>query len=76
MLVDEHRIVRAGIKHMINSQPDMGVLWEADNGEDAVRLAIEHRPDIVIMDINIPIKNGLVATKQITEEDKKLKSSY
>lgn len=73
LLADDHAIVRSGIKHMINSQPDMEVLFEAENGEEVVYTALEKQPDIVIMDLNMPKKSGLVATKQIHEANNEIK---
>ncbi|MHC0037635.1 response regulator [Pseudoneobacillus sp. C159] len=73
LLADDHTMVRAGIKLLINSQPDMRVLYEADNGEDVVQIALSKEPDIVIMDLNMPKKNGILATKQITEANRDIK---
>lgn len=73
LLADDHCIVRSGIKLLINSQPDMRVICEAEDGEEAVNLAIEKKPDIVIMDLNMPKRNGLIATKQITEVNNDIK---
>lgn len=67
LLADDHAIVRSGIKHMINSQQDMQVIDEAENGEIAVQKALQLEPDVIIMDLNMPKKSGLVATKQIHE---------
>src|SRR5690625_2263466 len=68
LLADDHAIVRAGIKLLIDSQSDMQVVSEASNGEEAVRKTLEKKPDIVIMDLNMPGKNGFIATKQIKEQ--------
>ena len=73
LLADDHAIVRSGIKHMINSQPDMEVIDEAENGEEVVQKAFEKQPDVIIMDLNMPKKSGLVATKQINEANSKSK---
>ncbi|WP_274307938.1 response regulator transcription factor [Solibacillus daqui] len=73
LLADDHAIVRSGIKHMINSQTDMKVIDEAENGEEAVHKALEITPDVIIMDLNMPKKSGLVATKQINEANNKVK---
>ncbi|WP_332651522.1 response regulator transcription factor [Lysinibacillus sp. 54212] len=73
LLADDHAIVRSGIKHMINSQDDMRVIDEAENGEEAVHKALEKKPDVIIMDLNMPKKSGLVATKQINETNNKMK---
>ena len=73
LLADDHAIVRSGIKHMINSQTDMEVIDEAENGEEVVQKAFDKQPDVIIMDLNMPKKSGLVATKQINEADSKSK---
>lgn len=73
LLADDHSIVRSGLKHIIDSQTDMQVVDEAENGEEAVYKALEQQPDVVIMDLNMPKKSGLVATKQITEANSEIK---
>jgi len=73
LIADDHSIVRSGIKLMINKQHDMKVIDEAQNGEEVVYKALEKCPDIVIMDLNMPKKSGLLATKQINEENKLIK---
>lgn len=66
LLADDHAVLRAGLRALINAEPDMRVVAEAGNGEEAVRLAKEHRPDVVVMDISMPVKDGLEATREIT----------
>lgn len=73
LIVDDHAIVRAGIKMMIDSQPDMKVIGEAEDGEDAVQKALDLVPDIIVMDLNLPKKSGMVAIKQIIETSDKIK---
>lgn len=73
LLVDDHPIVRSGIKLLINSQLNMEVKYEAKDGEEAVHKALTFNPDLVIMDINMPKKNGILSTKQIHEVDKNIK---
>lgn len=73
LLADDHSIVRSGIKLLINSQSDMEVLYEAKDGEEAVNIALEKSPDVVILDLNMPKKSGLVAIKQINEANKEVK---
>src|SRR5690625_4820078 len=67
LLADDHGIVRSGIKLLINSQPDMKVLYEASDGEKAVQIALEKNPNVVIMDLSMPKKSGLLAMQQIKE---------
>ncbi|MEK3937597.1 response regulator transcription factor [Sporosarcina sp. FSL W7-1349] len=73
LVADDHAIVRSGIKLMIESQPDMKVVGEAEDGEEAVHKALELVPDIVIMDLKMPKKSGMVAIKQITEANDQIK---
>lgn len=68
MLVDDHAIVRSGLTMLINSNEDMRVIAAADNGKDAVRIAREVRPDVVVMDLNMPGENGMVSTARIKSE--------
>ena len=64
-LADDHLVVREGLKALINAQPDMDVIGEADNGQAAVRRALDCQPDVVIMDISMPQLNGVEATAQL-----------
>jgi DNA-binding NarL/FixJ family response regulator len=65
LIVDDHEIVRRGLKALLESRTGWVVCGEAATGREAVALAAEHRPDIVIMDIKMPELNGLEATRQI-----------
>jgi DNA-binding NarL/FixJ family response regulator len=65
LIVDDHEIVRRGLKALLESRTGWVVCGEAATGREAVALAAEHRPDIVIMDIKMPELNGLEATLQI-----------
>lgn len=65
LIADDHLIVRMGLSLLISRQKDMTLVGEAENGEAAVRLAAETRPDVIIMDIQMPILNGTAATRQI-----------
>lgn len=67
LLVENHEIVREGVRAMVNSQPDMQVIGEAGDGRTAVQLADELTPDIVVMDISMPDMNGLQATEKIKQ---------
>lgn len=65
LLVDDHQIVRNGLRQLLENEEGMEIVSEADNGRDAVRLAGELRPDIVIMDIAMTDMNGIEATRRI-----------
>lgn len=65
LLADDHTILRAGLKMMLNAQPDIEVVGEASDGKQAVAEALRLQPDVVLMDITMPECNGIEATKQI-----------
>lgn len=65
MLADDHPLLRQALREVLEKQPDIEVIAEASDGEEAVRLASELAPDVVIMDISMPNVNGLEATRQI-----------
>lgn len=67
VLVDDHAILRAGLSLLIRSQPGMAVVGEAEDAEGAIRLAAEHRPDIVVLDISMPGRSGLQAIGELLE---------
>lgn len=68
LLADDHKITRDGLKALLESQKNMIVIGEAENGRQAVRLASDLAPDVVVMDINMPELNGIEATRQIIAE--------
>jgi two-component system response regulator NreC len=65
LLADDHTILRAGLRMMLNAQPDMEVIGEAQDGKQAINATIHLQPDIVLMDITMPDMNGIEATRQI-----------
>lgn len=65
LLADDHTILRNGIRAILEDEPGMDVVGEAEDGRTAVSLATQLKPDIVIMDIAMPLLNGLEATRQI-----------
>lgn len=67
LLVDDHAVVRAGFKTLLENQGDLSVVAEAENGEDACRKYIEHDPDVVIMDLSLPGIGGLEAIRRIVQ---------
>jgi two-component system, NarL family, response regulator NreC len=65
LLADDHTLVRQGLRKVLEERPDWQVVAEAGNGRDAVRLAEEHRPDVAVVDVAMPLLNGVEATRQI-----------
>ncbi len=65
LLVDDHAILRSGLRAILNAEPDIEVVDEASDGKEAVAKTEELSPDIVLMDISMPIMNGLEATRRI-----------
>jgi DNA-binding NarL/FixJ family response regulator len=69
LLVDDHQLVRQGLRSMLDEQPNLQVIGEADNGRAAVRMARELDPDIVLMDVTMPDLNGIEATRLLRAEN-------
>ncbi len=65
LLVDDHKVVRQGVRAFLQAQDDIEVVGEADSGETAVTLAAEHAPDVVLMDLVMPGMDGVTATRQV-----------
>src|SRR3954452_14071217 len=65
LLADDHKVMREGLRMLINAQPDMEVVGEADNGQRTVALTQKLQPDLVVMDISMPELNGLKATEKL-----------
>ena len=65
LLVDDHNIVRQGLKALLATEADIAVVAEAQSGREAVQLALKHRPGVVLMDLAMPLLNGWEATRQI-----------
>jgi DNA-binding NarL/FixJ family response regulator len=68
LIADDHPLFRKAVRDILEKEPNFAVLAEADNGEEAVRQAVQIVPDVVIMDISMPLLNGLEATRQITTQ--------
>ena len=73
LMVEDHKLMRVGLKSIFEDYPDLEVIAEADNGIDAVKLAKELKPDVILMDIGLPELDGIQATKKIKEFDKNTK---
>ena len=73
LLADDHKMVREGLRLLIDSQPDMRVVGEAANGREVVQLARELKPDVVVMDLSMPELNGLQATERLKAESPEIK---
>jgi two-component system response regulator NreC len=65
LIADDHTIVRSGVRMLLEAEPDIKVVGEALNGLEAIELAESLRPDVVLMDITMPVMDGLEATSQI-----------
>jgi DNA-binding NarL/FixJ family response regulator len=67
LLADDHTVVRQGLRKVLEERPDWEVIAEAGDGREAVRLAEQHKPDVAILDVAMPLLNGIEATRQITK---------
>ncbi len=65
LLADDHHVVRQGLRALLEKEKDFSVVGEADNGRDAVEMAVEVKPDVVLLDVAMPDLNGFEAAKQI-----------
>ena len=68
LLADDHTIVRKGIRYLVDRLPDLQVVAEAANGQEALRLAARLRPELVIMDLGMPLLNGIAATERMVRQ--------
>ena len=69
LLVDDHAILRAGLRSLLNTYDDIEVVGEASNGMEAIQMMRELEPDVIVMDVMMPEMNGLIATRYILEEN-------
>jgi YesN/AraC family two-component response regulator len=65
LVADDHFIVRMGLIALVNTEPNMVIVAEAADGNQAVDLFVKHKPDLVLMDLRMPIKDGIEATLEI-----------
>lgn len=68
LLADDHTIVREGIRSLLEEESDMTVVGEASDGHSAIRMAFQLKPDVILMDIAMPLLNGLEATRKIKDD--------
>jgi DNA-binding NarL/FixJ family response regulator len=69
LVADDHYVVRMGVIAIINNEPDIEVVAEAANGNQAIELFNEHQPDLVLLDSRMPLKNGVQAAKEIRNQN-------
>jgi two-component system, NarL family, response regulator NreC len=67
LLVDDHEVVRTGLRMLLESQSDIKILAEASTGAEAIQMALEYQPDVVVMDITLPDITGIEATRRLKE---------
>jgi two-component system response regulator NreC len=72
LIVDDHDIVRAGIRMLLDAQPDMAVIGEASNGKEAIEMVSSMEPDVVLMDISMPGMTGIEATRAIKQTNSRV----
>jgi DNA-binding NarL/FixJ family response regulator len=70
VLADDQALVRGGFRALLDAEADVAVVGEAADGRDAVAVTREHRPDVVLMDIRMPVLDGLAATRMIADDDR------
>lgn len=68
LIVDDHPVFRGGLRHVLELEDDLKVVGEARDGQEAIEMAHELLPQVILMDVNLPIINGLQATRQLTAE--------
>ncbi|HEV8423479.1 MAG TPA: response regulator, partial [Chthoniobacterales bacterium] len=67
LIVDDHAAIRRGVQGILHSFPEWELCGEADNGQEAVRMAESLKPEVIIMDVSMPVLNGLEATRIISD---------
>ena len=74
LIADDHDIIRQGLKRIISFEEDMDVLFEAENGDEALKILNMHELDVVLLDCNMPIMNGIEALRNIKTQGDKIKA--
>jgi DNA-binding NarL/FixJ family response regulator len=69
LLVDDHALLRTGVANIINHEPDLHVVAEAENGRDALAAYDMHRPDVTLLDLRMPVMEGVEVVRQLRERD-------
>lgn len=69
MLVDDHAVVRMGFKMLLETSDDIKVIAEAENGEESIKAYMEHKPDVIVMDITMPGMGGMEAIERILNKE-------
>jgi len=73
VIADDHDVVRTGLKLLLKSNPEFMVIGEAGNGEEAITLTTELNPDVLLVDISMPAKNGIEVTRTIRQKNQNMK---
>jgi DNA-binding NarL/FixJ family response regulator len=66
LIADDHELIRVGLARLISAQPDLTVVGTAADGQQAVAIAMSEHPDVVVMDLSMPLLDGVAATREIT----------
>src|SRR5687768_18093859 len=75
LLVDDHALLRTGVANIINQEPDLHVVAEAENGLEAIAAFERHAPDVTLLDLRMPVMEGVEAVRQIRERDPRARVS-
>src|SRR5262249_59504922 len=69
LVVDDHALLRTGVANIINQEPDLHVVGEAGNGVEAIEAYDRHRPDVTLLDLRMPVMEGVEVVRRIREKD-------